>query len=339
MNGSTIKSITLFLLMTVFLYGCKPTPPPTPEKTRVALVPAGELGTEGYLFLAGQGYYKASEDFGLESYVLASEDPEAWESNVRTAAQEGYDLVIGIGSTMQDAVEQVALEFPDTHFALVDAYIGGDNVAGLVSQEQEGTFIAGALAAMMTTETNLEDINEDKVIGFIGGMDIPVVHRFLSGLEQGAAYIDPQIRIEVAYVGSFRDPVKAKELALNMFQNQKVDIIYSVAGAAGDQGVFEAVRETGLYAIGSDIDWDSEVSGHILTSVLKRTDLAVYDIIKREVNGEFVAGEIEYGLASEVIDITDMSVMGGKIPSSVRARIEQIKEDIKNGNIQVERRD
>ncbi len=308
-------------------------------KIRVALVPAGRIGTEGFMFLAGQGYKKACEDFGLEPKIWESEVPEEWERNVRTAAQEGYDLIIGVGSTMQDAVAHVAPEFPDTHFALVDSYAGGDNVVGLISQEQEGTFIAGALAAMMTTETSLEGINEDKVIGFIGGMDIPVIHRFLGGLEQGAAYIDPEVKVEVAYVGSFRDPAKAKELALGMFQNQKVDIIYTVAGSFGDQGVFEAVQETGLYAIGTDVNWDNEVPGHILTSVLKHTDMAVYDIIERELKGEFTPGELSYGIANGVMDITDMSVMGDKIPAQVRERIAEIKAAIKNGEIKVERRD
>ena len=335
-----IKLIVLLLLAAMLLPACAPAPTEEPTPTiRVALVPAGRIGTEGFMFLAGEGYKKACADFGLEQKVLESEVPEEWERNVRTAAQEGYDLIIGVGSTMQDPVAHVAPEFPDTHFALVDAYVGGPNAAGLISQEQEGTFIAGALAALMTTDTSLEGMNDAKVIGFIGGMDIPVIHRFLGGVEQGAAYIDPEVKVEIAYVGSFRDPAKSKELALGMFQNQDVDIIYSVCGAFGDHGVFEAVEETGLYAIGTDIDWDNEVPGHILTSVLKHTDRAVYDVIERYVNGEFTAGEIKYGVASGVMDITDMSVMGDKIPDSVREKLAEIKKAVKDGKIQVERRD
>jgi basic membrane protein A len=355
------KLIVLLLVAAILLPACGPaaTEEPAPAATekpaeptdapaeepeeepsaelRVALVPAGRVGTEGFMFLAGEGYKKAAAEFGFEEKILESEVPEEWERNVRTAAQEGYDLIVGVGSTMADAVAHVAPEFPDTHFALVDSYTGGDNVVGLISQEQEGTYVAGALAAMMTTQTDLEGMNEAKTIGFIGGMDIPVVHRFLGGLEQGAAYIDPDVKVEVAYVGSFRDPAKAKELALGMFQNQDVDIIYSVAGAAGDQGVFEAVAETGLYGIASDIDWDNEVPGHILTSVLKHTDVAVYDSIVREFQGEFEAGEVKYGVASGVMDITDMSAMGDKIPDDVRQKIQEIKEAISSGEIQVER--
>jgi basic membrane protein A len=307
------------------------------ELPMIVLVPAGRVGTEGFMFLAGQGYKEAVADFGFAENILESEVPEEWERNVRTAAQDGAALIVGVGSTMQDAVANVAPDFPDTKFALVDSYTGGDNVVGLISQEQEGTFLAGALAAMMTTKTDLEGMNEAKVIGFIGGMDIPVIHRFLGGLQQGAAYIDPDVKIEVAYVGSFRDPAKAKELALAMIENQGVDIVYSVAGSFGDAGVFEAVKEKGVYGIGSDVDWDSQVPGNVLTSVLKHTDMAVYDVIDRFLKGEFQAGEIPYGVADGVMDITDMSVMGDKIPDDVRGVLADIKDKIKSGEIKVER--
>ena len=307
------------------------------EPLKIALVPAGRIGLEGFMYLAGEGYKEAAAEFGFEERILESEVAEEWERNVRTAAQEGYDLIVGVGSTMQDAVANVAPDFPDTHFALVDSNAGGDNVVGLISQEQEGTFLAGALATMMTTDTSLENMNEEKIIGFVGGMDVPSVARFLSGLQQGAAYIDPEVEIVIAYVGSFRDPAKAKELALDMIENQDVDIVYSVCGSAGDVGVFEAIEETGAYAIASDIDWDSEVPGHILTSVLKWTDRAVYDVIAREFAGEFTSGEIAYGVASGVMNITDMSVMGDKIPDSVREKLDEIKAAIASGEIVVTR--
>lgn len=315
-------------------------PPAAPaEMPMIVLVPAGRVGAEGFMYLSGVGYKKAVADFGFTETILESEVPEEWERNVRTAAQDGAALIIGVGSTMQDAVANVAPDFPDTKFALVDSNAGGDNVVGLISQEQEGTFLAGALAAMMTTRTELEGMNEAKTIGFVGGMDVPVIQRFLSGLQQGAAYIDPEVKIEVAYVGSFRDPAKAKELALAMIENQDVDIVYSVAGSFGDAGVFEAVKEKGVYGIGSDVDWDSQVPGSVLTSVLKRTDQAVYDIIDRFLQGEFQSGEIAYGIEAGVMDITDMSVMGDKIPDDVRATLDDIKAKVTSGEIKVTRPD
>jgi len=307
------------------------------EPLTIALVPAGRIGMEGFMYLAGQGYKKAAAEFGFEERILESEEPEEWERNVRTAAQEGYDLIVGVGGTMSDAVANVAPEFPDIHFALVDSYPGGDNVVGLISQEQEGSFLAGALAAAMTSDTTLENMNEEKVIGFVGGMDVPSVNRFISGYKQGAAYMSPGVSVVVSYIGSFRDPAKAKELALAMFQNQDIDIVMTVSGSSGDVGVFEAVEETGAYGIGADINWDDTVPGHILTSVLKYTDNAVYDVIAREFAGEFKAGEIRYGVTSGVMDITDMSAMGDAIPQEIRDKLAAIKDKISSGDIVVER--
>lgn len=344
-----------FMILTLVLTGCA-TPAEEPvveepvveepvveepeeevEPVNIALVPAGRIGMEGFMFLAGQGYKQAAADFGFEERILESEEAEEWERNVRTVSQDGYDLVVGVGNTMLDAVANVAPDFPEIMYALVDGYPGVDNTAGLIAHEQEGSFLAGALAAMMTTETSLENINEEKIIGFIGGMEVPSVVRWLSGFQQGAAYIDPDVQVQVAYVGSFRDPARAKELALAMFEEQGVDIIMSVSGSSGDVGVFEAVAETGFYGIGADVDWDDEVPGQILTSVLKRTDVAVYDIIARFIEGELITGEIMYGVASGVMDITDMANMGDAIPQSVRDTIEEIKQGIASGEIVVER--
>jgi len=307
------------------------------EPMKIALVPAGRVGKEGFMFLSGQGYKKAAAEFGFEERILESEVAEEWERNVRTAAQDGYQLIVGIGATMSDAIANVAPDFPDTKFALIDGNPVGDNVVAVIAQEQEGSFLAGALAAMMTTELSLENINEDKIIGFIGGMEVPSVVRWLSGFQQGAAYIDPDVQVQVSYVGSFNDPAKSKELALTMFQEQGVDIIMSVAGGPGDAGVFEAVEETGLYGIGADIDWDQQVPGHVLTSALKRTDVSVYNIIEKFINGEFESGETLFGVASGVMDITDMSAMGDAIPQSVRDTIMEIKEMITSGEIVITR--
>ena len=138
-------------------------------------------------------------------------------------------------------------------------------------------------------------------------------------------------------MGSFRDPAKAKELALAMIENQKVDIVYSVAGAFGDAGVFEAIAETGAYGIGSDVSWDEKVPGQVLTSTLKHTDVAVYDVIDRFLKGEFEAGELKYGLASGVMGITDMSVIGDKVPQEIKDSVLKAQQDIIDGKIVVER--
>ena len=310
---------------------------PPPPKKRIALVPAGRIGTSGLFEMAGQGYLKAVAEFGLESSIWESEDPEDWERNVRMAAQLGFDLVIGIGSTMADAVAHVAPEFPDTHFALVDAYVGGDNTVGLIPDDHEASFVNGVLAALMTAETDLEGVNDAKVLGFLGGMDIPVIHNFHGGYTQGAKYIDPEIEIMLAYVGSFRDPPKAKELALAMYGDQDVDIIYSVTGSFGDQGVFEAAEENGLYVLCQDMDREAERPGTIMMCAMRQTDLIVYDAIVRELEGRFESGEVHYGVDGGYIANSPMADMGDKIPAHVREKLEQVKQDIADGKIVVTR--
>lgn len=337
MKKFRILLVALFL-STLILGACTPAEEVVEdEPAQIALVPAGRVGKEGFMFLSGEGYKRAAAEFGFEERILESEVAEEWERNVRTASQDGYELVVGVGNTMSDAIANVAPDFPDTWYALVDGNPGLENTVGLIAQEQEGSFLAGALAAMMTTETTLENINEDKVIGFIGGMEVPSVVRWFSGFQQGAAYIDPDVQVQIAYVGSFNDPAKAKELALAMFNEQGVDIIMSVAGSPGDVGVFEAVSETGLYGIGADVDWDDHVPGHILTSVLKKTDVAVYDVIKRYLEGTLEAGELMYGVTSGVMDITDMANMGDSIPQWVLDKIDEIKAGIASGEITVTR--
>ena len=122
-----------------------------------------------------------------------------------------------------------------------------------------------------------------------------------------------------------------------MIQNQKVDIVYSVCGSYGDAGVFEAIEQTGAYGIGTDISWDEKVPGHVLTSVLKHTDVAVYDAIEKFLAGDFTAGELKYGLASGVMDITDMSVIGDLVPQAIKDSVLKAKQDIIDGKIAVNR--
>jgi len=134
--------------------------------------------------------------------------------------------------------------------------------------------LAGAVAAMMTTRTELPGMNEEKVIGWVGGMDIPVLHDFFVGYEQGAKYIDPDIKILQSFAGTFTDPVKGKELTLAQY-SQGADIVMNVASDTGN-GVLEAAKVAGKYAIGVDLDQDAIYPGHIITSMLKRVDMGVY---------------------------------------------------------------
>ncbi len=309
------------------------------EPLRVAVVLAGFLGDKSFNDSAWEGVQRAQEDFNLEVKVMESSVPADWESNLVAMAQDGYDLVIGVSTQLQEPIEKHADSFPDTKFALIDGVVKKDNVMSAVFAQNEGSFLAGAAAAMFTQKTDIPNVNEEKIIGWVGGMDIPVLHDFLVGYEQGAKYIDPETEILVSFAGTFNDPLKGKELTLAQY-SQGADIVMNVASNTGN-GVLEAAHESGKYAIGVDLDQDGIYPGSILTSMLKRVDVTTYEIIKAVVEGNFKGGEIvEMNIANGGVGLTDMSVMkealGDKFPEDILTTIKELEEKIKAGEIVVE---
>ncbi len=212
---------------------------------------------------------------------------------MRMMASQGFDLVIGVGFLFTDAATSLARNFPNVNFAVVD-YAQFENIPsnlrGLSFAEHEGSFLVGALAAMKT---------ETGKIGFIGGQSSPLIKKFEAGFRAGAWYVDPDLDITAKYVGTtgaaFANPAKGKELAKALF-NDNIDIIYHAAGLSGS-GVIEAAAETDNYAIGVDSDQDYLAPGHVLTSMLKRVDVSVYQTIRAVVKGNFKGGTVKtFGL-------------------------------------------
>jgi basic membrane protein A len=222
------------------------------------------------------------------------------EPAIRSFAERGYDLVIGVGFAQGAMIDTVARDYPDIHFALIDGASDLPNVASLVFKEHEGSYLVGILAAKAT---------KTGVIGFLGGMDIGLIHRFLKGYEEGAKSINPNIRVVPNYVGvtdaAWNNPGKGKELALSQI-GKGVDIIFAAAGNSG-LGVFDAVEERGKdasgrathFAIGVDSNQNMVKPGYVLTSMVKRVDNAVYQIIDDVVKKRFKAGFHVFGLESD----------------------------------------
>jgi basic membrane protein A and related proteins len=224
------------------------------------------------------------------------------------------------------------------HFADVDYSIGVDkdgrvippppNVAALKFKEEEGSFLVGAIAALA---------GGSKKVGFIGGMDVPLIHKFEAGYKAGVKAVCGDCTVVVQYAGvtpeAFRNPGKGKELALNQYQ-QGVNVIYHASGSTG-LGLFEAARQTGRYAIGVDADQYPEAPGRILTSMVKGIDVSVFDMIKRVKDGTFKGGVFTYGLAENGVGYVYDANNRALIPDSVRARVEKLKADIIAGRITV----
>ena len=235
-------------------------------------------------------------------------------------------------------VAQLAKEYPNVNFAVVDYSVSTDrlgnpippppNVAALKFKEEEGSFLVGALAAM---------VGGSKKVGFVGGMDVPLIWKFEAGYKAGVKYACPDCTVIVQYAGvtpaAFRNPGKGKELALSQYQ-QGANVIYHASGATG-LGVFEAARQAGKLAIGVDADQYDEAPGHVLTSMVKGIDVAVYDMIRRARDHTFKGGIYTYGLAENGVGYVYDEHNRALIPDGVRARLEQIKADIIAGKIKV----
>jgi basic membrane protein A len=241
------------------------------------------------------GAKKAEKEFGIELKYVEATDNNSLESLHRHFAQKKYDLIIGIGFAQADAVKKVAKLFPETKFAIVDGESNEKNVRSLLFEEHEGSYVVG-YAAGIKTKTN--------VIGFLGGMDIPLIRRFQKGFEAGVKAAQPKAKIIVNYIGAtgeaWNNPAKAKELSLSMI-SQKADVIFHAAGASG-AGLFDAASDKKIFAIGVDSNQNWMKPGVVLTSMLKKVDVAVYDVIKSVKNNDFKAGVNRFGIKSEGVD-------------------------------------
>lgn len=315
-----INSIIIFLLLSVTILAA-------PLKVGLILAMGG-LGDKSFNDSAYAGLLKAQKDFNIEvKYV----EPNSWMEDsyfLEEYSQNGFDLIIATSYTAQDAMEDISSKFPNTKYAIVDTRAKeGENIASLVFDESEGSFLVGAIAAKMSKTGK---------IGFIGALDIPLINRFKSGYEQGAKYVNPDISVVTTYVGGdapFSDPLKGKEHAYSL-ANQGVDVIYHASGNTGI-GVLEGVKEKGIYGIGVDCNQDDIVKGQVLTSMLKNVNNAIYKVIEDTVNGEFKGQVYNFGLKEDGVGTTDFKYTKEIIGSENIKFVEKLKDDIISGKIKV----
>ncbi|MGL4402345.1 MAG: BMP family lipoprotein [Fusobacteriaceae bacterium] len=295
---------------------------------KVGLILAmGGLGDKSFNDSAYAGLQKAEKDFSIKTKYV---EPNSWADDasfINEFVDNEFDLIIATSYTAQEAMEEIAKKNPNTKFAIIDTEASGNNIASLVFNEEEGSFLVGAVAAMMS---------QNEKVGFIGGLDIPLINNFRKGYEAGAKYINPNTKFYASYIGGdspFSDPLKGKEQSLSMI-NQGVDVIYHAAGNTGN-GVMEAIKINKAYGIGVDSDQDYMVPGKILTSMMKNVDNAVYDIISESVKGNFKGGVHHYGIKENGVGTTQFKYTKDIIGKENLAKIEEIKNAILLGNIKV----
>ena len=306
------------------------------KKWRVGIVyDVGGRGDLSFNDMAYAGLARAQKEFGA-SIETRDLEPTAGGENreelLRLLAGEKYDLIFGIGFLFTDSITRVAKDFPHVKFAIVDGFIGDQpNVVSLLFKEQEGSFLVGAAAALKSRTGK---------IGFVGGMKIPLIEKFEAGYIAGAKYIKRTIEVFSEYAGTtgeaFRDPVKGKELALAEY-DRGADIIYHASGGTGIS-VFEAAVVKKRLAIGVDADQSltvkSDQRAQILTSMMKRVDVAVYETIKATTTGQYKGGVREFGLKENGVGYAVNDYNKAMI-QDVTAKLEALKKDIIAGKIKV----
>jgi basic membrane protein A and related proteins len=328
-----IPTLTVLLLFILLPVACTKkeeagTAGTAATKIKVGLVlDRGGKDDKSFNTAAFLGATRAVNELGVELKDIECPDDAAFEPALRTFAERGFPIVIAIGFSQKDAVAKVAPQFPKTHFALVDAVVTSPNVQSLMFQEHEGSYLVGYLAGLATKTGNL---------GFIGGMDIALIRRFQMGYEAGVKAANPKAKVKVNYVGvtgdAWANPSRGKELALSQY-DQNIDIIFHAAGASG-LGTFDAAEERKKFAIGVDSNQNGVKPGRILTSMLKRVDVAVFDAIQQEIAGKFQAGTKYFGLKDQGIDLA-VDSNNEKLVEPYKDAIAKVKKEIIEGTVKV----
>jgi len=298
----------------------------------------GGRGDKSFNDGAYNGGVMAQQKLGARVRFIEPGEGSDREAGLRLLAAEHDDLVVGVGFIFTDDLLGLAKEYPQTHFAGVDLALQTDeagnvippppNLSALKFREEEGSFLVGAIAALA---------GGSKKVGFVGGMDIPLIHKFEAGYRAGVKHVCPDCEVLVGYAGAtpeaFRNPGKGKEMALSMYQ-AGANVIFHASGSTG-LGVFEAARQTNHYAIGVDADQYGEAPGHVMTSMVKGVAPAVFDAVSRVASGTFVGGVRSFGLAENGVGYVYDANNRALIPDAVHARVEQIRQDIIAGRIKV----
>jgi basic membrane protein A and related proteins len=272
------------------------------------------------------GAVRFRDETGIEfrDFEIVSESQR--EQALETMARRGALLIIGVGFGHAVAIDKLARRYPEQRFTLIDAVVDRPNVQSVIYREQEGCFLVGMLAALAT---------KTGTIGFVGGMDAPVTRRYLGAYIQGAHYVTPDLPVLETMVGTtpdaWKDPARGAELARSQL-DRGADVIYAAAGASG-LGVMQAVADAGKLSIGVDSNQNPLHPGSVLTSMLKRVDLAVYQSLIAAHNGSWQGGTHKLGLADQalgwVIDDNNQAL----ITPEMKARVDQAEADILSGKI------
>lgn len=301
MKKHALLSLGLLFMIVSTLSGCgvkEESPLKGKIKIGIMLSDVG-LGDQSFSDAAFTGLVKARDELGVILNYRELQETKTYEAGLRQLIEEENDIIIGLGFMVQEDMEKVAKEYPKRTFLLVDSVSDIENVTSLIFKEDEGSYLAGIAAALAT---------ETKTVGFVGGDDVPLIHKFADGFEKGVKSINPDIKIITKYAGNFGDDELGTKLAKEMISN-KSDVLYAAAGLTGI-GVLKEAEKQNVYAIGVDSDQYYFAEKAVITSMIKNVDTALFDIVKEYTNTKKLpSNSIELGLKENGVGLAPIRVI------------------------------
>jgi basic membrane protein A and related proteins len=340
-----VRRLTLLAMLSLALAGCGSDdettgttgqePAATTAETagpalKVGLVTdIGGLDDRSFNFLANKGLQRAEDELGVEGRVLISKQDADYVPNLTSLAKQDYDLVVAVGFLMSEALDKVAVRYPDVNFAIIDfsqAEMPSKpaNVRGLLFKEQEAGYLVGYLAGLLTKE----EAGSRQVIGSVGGLKIPPVDRYIAGYQAGAKAANPEIETLNGYSQDFVDQAKCKEVALDQI-GRGARVIFQVAGQCG-LGALSAAEEKNVRGIGVDAD-QAYLGEHVLTSALKKVDVAVFQTVQGVQDGSFAGGDdAVFDVASGAVGLGEVA---SDVPAELVSQVNEVQDRIAAGEV------
>ena len=325
----TFKKLATLAMATVvsasLLVGCSGSKESAKDdKITVAMITdVAGVNDQSFNQSAWEGLQRAEKELGIEVKYLESKQDSDYATNIETLVDENVDLILGVGMKLADAIKEGAELYPDQNFVLVDEEIDASNVKNILFKAEESAYLAGLIAGK-TTKTNN--------VGFIGGMELPVIDTFKYGFMAGVKAANPDAKVQAQYANSFTDQAKGKAIANQMYSNG-ADIVFTCGGDVGT-GAIEAAKENGKYAIGVDRDQSDLAPKNVLTSAIKRVDVGVYETVKDLLDGKFEGGTVTvYGLDQDAVGIAPTTK--NLVPQDILDYVNQEIEKLKKGDIKV----
>ena len=331
MKFKKLAALSLSVVMSAsMLVGCgnKSTEESSTASSEIKIGMVADLGginDESFNQSAWEGLQQAQKDLGIEIKVIESKQASEYLPNMESLIDEDVDMVIGVGYTMKEDIQKQAENYPDTQFVLIDETYDTipENVTPILFRENEAAYLTGLIAGKMTKTND---------VGFIGGIQTPVVSRFEYGYKAGVNAANDKANVNVQYAGTFSDAAKGKSIANQMYGNVS-DIILSAAGGTG-LGAIESAKEQNKYAIGVDRDQSDLAPQNVLTSALKKVNVGVYDTVKEFVEGKLIGGQEKvYGLKEDGVGIPETTK--NLVSQDIIDYVNEMIEKVKSGEIKV----